>query len=89
MAWTETKTVESVFGNLRVKVYELTADSATLELDTGFGDILGLATAPKSMASSPYSVKRNALSAGTSSAGYVAITGCTSGDDLYLTVYGR
>lgn len=89
MAWTQTKTIESVFGNIRVKVYELTADSATLELDTGFGNVLGCATAPKSMASSPFAVARNALSAGTSSAGYVAITGVTSGDDLYLTVYGR
>lgn len=89
MAWTQTKTVESVFGNIRVKVYELTADSATLELNTGFGHVLGVATAPSSMASSPYSVSRNALSAGTSSAGYVSVTGVASGDRLFLTIFGR
>lgn len=89
MAWTTTKTIESVFGNIRVKSYELTADSATLELNTGFGDVLGCSTAPSSMASSPFSVSRNVLSAGTASPGYVAITGCTAGDRFFLTVYGR
>jgi len=89
MAWTVTKKIESVFGNIRVKSYLMAADSATYELDTGFGDVLSVATAPKSMASSPYAVAINVTTAAVASPGTVAVTGVTSGDDFWLTVYGR
>lgn len=89
MAWTTTKKLETVFGNVRVKSYLLTADSATLELDTGLGDVLSVQSTAKSAASAPWNVAANATSAGVASPGTVAITGCTSGDDIWLTVYGR
>lgn len=90
MAWTTTEKFTTVFGNLRVKSYLLTADSATLELDTGLGDVLSVNTAVKSAATSTApNVAVNALSAGTASPGFVSLSGCSSGDDIYLTVYGR
>jgi hypothetical protein len=89
MAWTTTKNLETVFGNVRAQFYLLTADSATLELNTGFGNVIHVQHAVKSATTSAHNIAINALSAGTSSAGYVAITGVTSGDDIWLTVYGR
>lgn len=90
MAWTETENFSTVFGNLRVKGYLLTADSATLEMDTGFDRVHHVAVAIKSAATATHpNVAVNALSAGTASNGYVSVTGATSGDDVYLTVYGR
>lgn len=89
MAWTETETFTTVFGNKRVKGYLLTADSATLELDTGLDYVDHIAATPQSATSSMPNFARNVLSAATTSNGYVAVTGATSGDDLFLLVVGR
>lgn len=89
MAWTETVTNKTVFGNLRVHTYELTADSATLELDTGMDVITHIQPAVKSANTFGTFFDKNVLSAATASNGTVAITGATSGDDFFLTVYGR
>lgn len=89
MAWTTTKTNEYAAGNHKVQHWKLEADSATLELNTGLGVVDHIAVAPGSMASSPWSVRPNVTSAGVASNGYVAVTGVTSGDDVYLTVWGH
>jgi hypothetical protein len=90
MAWTATKNLETVFGNVRAQFYLLTADSATLELDTGLGHVIHIEQSYKSAASaSEPNVAINVTSAAVASPGTVSITGVTSGDDLWLTVYGR
>lgn len=89
MAWTTTKKAQYNVGNLVVQHWDLSADSATLELSTGLKDIVSVAQGIKSATAATYKVKPNILSAGTAALGNVAITGCTSGDDLYLTVYGN
>ena len=89
MAWTETETFSTVFGNKRVKGYLLTADSATLELDTGLDVVDHINVAFQSAASSPILFHKNELSAGTASNGYISVTGAASGDDIFVTVYGR
>jgi hypothetical protein len=87
MAWTTTKLVETVTGNLRQQVWYLSSDSATLELSTGLKNIVAVGFSAQSCATNPI-IKRNILSAGTAAYGNVAITGTTSGNDMYLTVYG-
>jgi hypothetical protein len=89
MAWTTTKNLETVFGNVRTQMYLLTADSATLELDTGLGSVIHVVSSVKSATTSAHNIAINVLSAATASPGYVSITGVTSGDDIWLTVYGR
>lgn len=89
MAWTTTKNAEYGTGNLKCQLWYLTADSATLELDTGLDFVVHVAATPASATSSMPNFQRNVLSAGTSSKGNVAVTGATSGDDLFLTVWGR
>ncbi len=88
MAWTTTKLVEATEGNYRKQVWYLSSDSATLELSTGLKNVAAIGFAPQSCATNPI-IKRNILSAGTASYGNVAITGTTSGNDMYLTVWGN
>ena len=89
MAWTTTKLIEATVGNQRLQVWDLTGDSATLELSTGLKNVTGLATAIQTATTAAVKFKANVLSAGTSSLGSVAITGATSADRFYLTVYGN
>ncbi len=89
MAWTTTKNFEYAIGNHKVQLWELSADAATLELNTGLQRVDHLAVAPASLTSTIPNFKRNVLSAGTASNGYVSITGCTSGDWMFVTVWGH
>lgn len=88
MAWTTTKKAQYNTGNVVVQLWDLSADSATLELSTGLKNVLSLQVSPKS-AAALVKAKPNILSAGTASYGNVAVTGASSGDDLYLVVYGN
>lgn len=89
MAWTTTKVDQHNEGNRCVQHWDLTADSATLELSTGLANIISVQHSIKSATAATYKVKLNVLSAGTASLGTVALTGCTSGDQLYLCVIGN
>lgn len=89
MAFTVAKLKESVVGDMRFQVLSCTADAATQAIDTGLDYIYGVALAPQSMASSPWSIRANQGAAGTSTVGTVAVTGVASGDEFYLTIWGR
>ena len=89
MAWTATKNLETVFGNVRAQFYLLTADSATYELDTGLGSVIHVEACQKSATTTAFGVSINVTSAAVASPGTVSVTGVTSGDDIWLTVYGR
>lgn len=89
MAWVTTKKFEYAVGNHKCQHWDLTADAATLELDTGLGVVDSVVLNIASGASAPVLCKKNVLSAGTASNGYVAITGAASGDDFYITVWGH
>lgn len=93
MAWTTTKKSEFAAGNHKIQLWELNADSATLELKTGLGVIdhaqLTPASGAASAASFGWQVKLNQLSANTASNGYVSVTGAASGNKLLLAVWGH
>lgn len=89
MAFTVGKIHEDVHGSSRMQVLSCTADAATQAIDTGLDRIYGVAFAPQSMASSPWSIRANELAAGTAAGGQIAVTGVASGDEFYLTVWGR
>jgi len=89
MAWTVTKTIHTVFGDKRVHGFDLSSDAATVEIDSGLEHIDHIQWSVKSANSfGPY-FSKNTLSAATVSYGHFAITGCTSGDTFYVTIYGR
>jgi hypothetical protein len=89
MAWTVTKKAQYNAGNYVIQHWDLSADAATYELSTGLKNVVSVLPGIKSATAATYKVKPNILSAGTAAYGNVAITGCTSGDDLYLTVIGN
>jgi hypothetical protein len=93
MAWTTTKNFEYAAGNHKVQLWELSADSATLELVTGLNVVdhvqMTKASGAASAASFQAVVRRNVLSATTAQNGNIAITGAVSGNDFFLTVWGH
>lgn len=89
MAFTTSFLVKTVMGDKRVHGLRVTADAASDAIDTGLSVIDHVSVAPQSMASAAGKFKINALSAGTATNGFLAITGIASGDVLFVTVYGR
>ena len=89
MAWTTTKTAEYCEGNQRVQLWYLIADAATLELDTGLDYVNHIGVAIATFTTTTYSFKRNVNSTNVAANGQIAITGCTSADEMFVTVYGR
>ena len=87
MAYTVTKT-QSVFGNERVVHMEVTADAATQTIETGLKNVIAISYAPKSMNTSNIHISTNSNASGVQSFGVVAVTGNTSGDNFFITVYG-
>jgi hypothetical protein len=89
MAFTVTKGQWSVFGDQRVWQGVITADATTGVVSFGLGSLFHVQATPKSAASGDWNMSINALAAGTASAGDLAISSVASGDDFYVSVYGR
>lgn len=88
MAFTVTRT-PTVFGNKKVDILKLTADAATQTVSTTLGVIEGYSIGYGSMSSQGIKVYINSNASGVATKGSIGISGCSSGDDFYLTVYGR
>jgi len=88
MAYTVTRT-KSTFGNKKVIAMKIVADAATQNVETGLKNIEWHSLAPASLSTAAIKLYINSLTTGTAAAGYLAISGCTSGDEFYVTVYGR
>ena len=89
MAFTYTVTEKTVFGNQNVDQAVVTADAAAGAVATGLGTITHVLWAPKSCTTAAVKFAKNAGTGGTSTVGTLAITGCASGDEFFVTVYGR
>ena len=79
----------TVFGNKAVQVLSCVADAATQTVSTDLGAINFIQYTPKSMTTAAAKFAINALPAGTAAGGSIAVTGVASGDEFWLTVYGR
>lgn len=89
MAFSLSITSKKVYGNDQVIHGVLSADGAAGAVATGLG-ILDMAhVTPKSAATGNANVKINLGATATSIAGTLAVTGVASGDEFYVTVYGR
>jgi hypothetical protein len=87
MAFTWTMARTTVHGDERTMHGTVTCDNTSGSVNTGLNSINQVLYAPKTMTSgAKFAI--NALPSGTATAGYLAITGCTSGDVLYVTVFG-
>lgn len=92
MAFTVSQIVtNTVFGNLRFKAIDVTADAATAELALGMGNIIHASLSIKKAASAatmnlPVVTKNQGVS-GTSTVGSLALTNCVSGDQYSIIVF--
>jgi len=89
MAYTVTTEMSTVFGDKRVKGYLISANAATDNIDTGLDYIDHMQVTIKSAATYTAYWAKNVLTDAVASLGTISVTGCTSGDDYYVTVYGR
>jgi hypothetical protein len=80
MAYTVTQE-KTVFGNLRVHVCNVTADAASGTIPTGLTTIVGYSIAPVSRATAAPLMK--------SSGGTITVSNAASGDNFFVTVFGR
>jgi hypothetical protein len=88
MAYTVTRK-HSVFGDMRAVVMEVTADAATQVIETGLKSVVGFSYAPKSMNSSNIKMAINSNASGVQSYGVFGVSGCTSGDNFHIVVFGN
>lgn len=89
MAFTTSLLAKTTFGNYRAHAYRITADDATQAIDTGLDVIEWANTAIQSATTGAFKLAINEGAEGTSTLGTIALTGCASGDEYFVTVYGR
>lgn len=89
MAFSKASVIQSVFGNKRAVMMTVTADANSGAVDTGLSVIEGISVAVKSAVTGSQKFKANLNSGGTALPGSLFMSSCTSGDDFYVTVYGK
>lgn len=80
MAYTVTQE-KTVLGNLRCHICNVTADAASGTIPTGLSTIAGYSIAPISMATASPLMK--------ASGGTITVSAAASGDNFFVTVFGR
>jgi len=91
MAFTVTVLKKSVHGDERVHHLSVLTDGAEGAITTGLSYINGFSCSPGSMTTSTAlpTVLPNVGTTATASVGNLAMSGATSGDLYYITVFGR
>lgn len=88
MAFTVTK-YNTVFGNKKVVGLKVVADAASDTIETGLQNIEWYSVGIASMNSTAIRLRPNATAGSVAAAGDLGVSGCTGGDEFYVTVYGR
>lgn len=88
MAYTVTRR-QSVFGNERVVHLAIVADAATQTIESGLSVIFAHSVGVQSCSTGAIKCYINSNASGVQSMGVLGISGCASGDDFYVTVYGK
>lgn len=88
MAYTVSKT-NSVFGDKRAVILNITADAATQTVETGLSYIDGFMTGPKSLTTAAIKIYNNVSASGVAANGSIGISGVASGDQFCVVVVGR
>ncbi len=88
MAFTVTKT-PMIIGNKRGVGLDITTDGAEETIETGLSWVEGFTVGIVSANTAPHWIAANSGTTGTAIAGALGLSGFTSGDDLFIMVYGR
>ena len=88
MAYTMTISSKTVLGDKRVLLGNVTTDAESGVVYPGLSFIEHVAISPISMNSANVKIKVNAVT-GTSAGSGINLAGSTSGDNFFITIYGR
>ena len=93
MAYTASQIVKTVFGNKRCHMVKVTADATSGTVDTGLDRVEFVSVAPASMSTwaaggNSIYLNSDADNSGTTN-GQLGIDGLVSGDELFVTCYGK
>lgn len=83
------KVAPTTFGNKRVAVLSCVADAAEANIDSTLQAVDWVTITPKSLTAGEIGIQIGADSSGTADANVVGVSNVTSGDEFYLTCYGR
>lgn len=93
MAFTLTNYAKTVHGNQNVWQGKVTADDVSGVVSFGYVTLTNVIWSPASATTNGSGIatrfRINANAAGSAAAGSLGISGCVSGDEFYVTVYGR
>lgn len=92
MAFTVTKVFNMSVGSKRTATFNITADGAEANISAstlGMKYIDFFNTGFQSGATGFFTIKANQDSSGVAANGGIGVSGAASGDQFYLTVYGR
>lgn len=80
---------KTVVGNKRCHSLKVLADAASANVNTGLQHIDFVTLAPITMTTVGVRFRPNLTGAGVASEGTLGISGCTAGDEFFVTVFGR
>lgn len=93
MAYTLTNYAKTVHGNQNCWQGKLTVDGVSGVVSFGYVNLTSVQWSPASATTNNSAVaarfRLNANAAGSASAGDLGVSGVVSGDEYYITVYGR
>ena len=87
MAFTLTRT-KTVYGNQGVEHIKVLADGAEATITTNLRRVDAFAIGYISMTAITYTIHPNVGSTATAALGSLGVSGLTSGDEFYITVFG-
>lgn len=87
MAFTLTRT-KTVFGNEAIEHIKVSADGAEANITTSLRKIDAFAIGYISMTAIGYTIFENKTSTSTAALGTLGVSGLTSGDEFFITVFG-
>ena len=89
MAFTKVKTKTTVYGDDRIAHFILTCDANSGAIDSGLSVIHSVHVTAKSATTTSPKAKINLSATQIAGNGSLFMSSCASGDDYYVTVYGR
>ncbi len=89
MAYTTTLIKQTVWGDQRVHHYSILADATTQTIATGLAYLDGISVTEKSATSGMGKYRINVTASGVAALGSFGMSAIVSGDEYYITVYGR
>lgn len=80
---------KTVFGNKKVHVISFVASAAEENIVTGLQRVDAFAVGAQSVTTGFYKMKANVNSTSTVANGTIGVSGLATGDQMYITVYGK